>query len=125
MATTDLGRGSGSPKPDRRRAIATDAGWVVRRPPETHLPAKRMQMGHLIDQCDFVDVLEESAVLGIEVLIDLRHGGQFTDAVRDVVTEDGQEFAIFRDHGRLPLHAISDARRAHPRDPTYEGKLGQ
>lgn len=82
-------------------------------------------MGHQLERCDFIDVLEEAAVRGTEVVIDLRHGGQFTDAVRDVVTEDGQEFALFKQHGRLPVHAISDARRAHPREATYEGKLGQ
>ncbi len=82
-------------------------------------------MGHTVNQCDFVDVLEESAVGGTEVLIDLRHGGQFTDVVRDVVTEGGQDFAVFRAHGRMAMHTISDARRAHPREPTYEGKLGQ
>jgi hypothetical protein len=82
-------------------------------------------MGHQIGACDFIDVLEESAVGGTEVRIDLRHGGQFTDVVRDVVTEDGEDFAVFKQHGRMPVHAISDARRAHPREYTYEGKLGQ
>ncbi|HVR62135.1 MAG TPA: hypothetical protein VMU50_09560 [Polyangia bacterium] len=82
-------------------------------------------MGHQLQKCDFIDVLEESAVVGTEVVIDLRHGGQFTDVVRDVVTEEGQEFALFKMHGRLPVHSISDARRAHPREATYEGKLGQ
>ncbi|HET6281592.1 MAG TPA: hypothetical protein VFH73_11505 [Polyangia bacterium] len=82
-------------------------------------------MGHIVGACDFLDVLEESAVLRSAVLIELRNGAHFTDTVRDVVTEDGEDFALFHDHGRMPLHAISDARRAHPREATYEGKLGQ
>lgn len=82
-------------------------------------------MGHIVGPCDFLDVLEEAAVLGSAVVIDLRNGAQFTDTVRDVATEDGEDFAIFHDHGRLPLHAISDARRAQPRQDSYENKLGQ
>ena len=82
-------------------------------------------MGHIVESCDFLDVLEEAATLGTEVAIDLRDGGHFTDSVRDVVTEDGQDFALFKNHGRVALHAVSDARRAAPRVDSYEGKLGQ
>lgn len=82
-------------------------------------------MAHQLDTCDFLDVLEEAVTMGSEVEIDLRHGGQFTDRVRDVVTEGGQEIAVFKDHDRVPLHAIAGARRAQPRKQSYEGKLGQ
>jgi hypothetical protein len=82
-------------------------------------------MGHIVETCDFLDVLEEAAVLRTEVLIDLRDGGHFTDTVREVTTEDGQDFVLFADHGRLALHAVSNARRAQPRVDSYEGKLGQ
>lgn len=82
-------------------------------------------MGHQVGTCDFIDVLEESAVGGTEVVIDLRHGHRFTDVVRDVVTEDGQDVAVFRSYGRVPIGDIADARRAQPREATYEGKLGQ
>ena len=82
-------------------------------------------MGHIIEKCDFLDVLEEAAVLGTEVVVDLRDGEHFTDAVRAVVTEDGQDFALFKNHGRLSVGSLSDARRAAPRIASYEGKLGQ
>ena len=82
-------------------------------------------MGHIVETCDFVDVLEEAAVLGTEVAIDLRDGGHFTDTVRDVVTEGGQDFALFKKHGRLALHSVANARRAAPRVDSYQGKLGQ
>jgi len=82
-------------------------------------------MGHIVEKCDFLDVLEEAAVLGTEVVVDLRDGGHFTDHVREVITEDGQDFALFKTHGRLGVHTMSDARRAAPRIDSYEGKLGQ
>jgi Rho-binding antiterminator len=82
-------------------------------------------MGHIVEKCDFIDVLEEAAVLGTEVIIDLRDGEQFTDSVRQVITEDGQDFVLFKSHGRLAVHAVSDARRAAPRVDSYEGKRGQ
>jgi hypothetical protein len=85
----------------------------------------RDAMGHIVGSCDFLDVLEEAAVLGTQVLIDLRDGGQFTDAVREVITEDGQDLAAFKNHGRIAVHAMSNARRAAPRESSYEGKLGQ
>ena len=34
-------------------------------------------MGHIVETCDFVDVLEEAAVLGTEVAIDLRLTTEF------------------------------------------------
>ena len=82
-------------------------------------------MGHIVEKCDFLDVLEEAAVLGTEVLVDLRDGGHFKDGVREVITENGQDFALFKAHGRLPVHTLSAARRAAPRIDSYEGKLGQ
>ena len=82
-------------------------------------------MGHLVEACDFLDVLEESAVLKSPVIVELRHGERFTDHVRDVITEEGQDFAVFANHDRIPLHAIADVIRAHPPESTYAGKLGQ
>ena len=82
-------------------------------------------MAHLIEQCDFLDVLEESAVLKTPVSIELRGGGRFVDRVRDVVTEDGQDFALFVDHGRIALRSLSSATRAAPLLPSYDGKRGQ
>lgn len=82
-------------------------------------------MGHQVGPCDFLDVLEEGAVLKRAVLVDLKDGRHFTDTVRDVVTENGEDFVVFHDHGRMALHQLSNARRAQPIEPSYEGKLGQ
>jgi hypothetical protein len=62
-------------------------------------------MGHIIETCDFVDVLEEAAVLGTEVAIDLRDGGHFTDTVRDVVVRQ-----VFILAGRFPTVATFGGR---------------
>jgi transcriptional antiterminator Rof (Rho-off) len=71
-------------------------------------------MGHQIDRCDFLDVLEEAAVLHRPVLVELREGTVFEDRVRDVVTELGEDFAIFVDHARVPVSDIAHCRRASP-----------
>jgi hypothetical protein len=83
-----------------------------------------MNMGHQAGPCEFLDVLEEAAVLGSAVHIQLKGGQSFDDSVRDVVTQDGADFAIFHAHGSVPLDDISDARRAQPLEATYDGKLG-
>ena len=82
-------------------------------------------MGHQVDRCDFLDVFEEAAVQKSAVLIQLTDGRHLTDRVRDVVTEDGEDFAVLESYGRLPLQAVSNAQRAEVREATYEGKLGQ
>jgi transcriptional antiterminator Rof (Rho-off) len=82
-------------------------------------------MTHQMDSCDFLDVLEEAAVLKSAVSVVLKHGGHFEDHVRDVVTEEGQDFAIFASHGRVPVRDISLASRARTVDSSYAGKLGQ
>jgi Rho-binding antiterminator len=71
-------------------------------------------MGHQVDRCDFIDILEESAVTGLEVSVQLRGGQHFVDRVRDVVTENGEDWAVFREHARIALHDITDCARAQP-----------
>jgi Rho-binding antiterminator len=79
-------------------------------------------MGHLIERCDFLDVLEEAVTLRKPVSVELRDGTRFEDRVRDVVTEDGAEHAIFELHGTIPLSSISSTTRAEPRADSYAGK---
>ena len=72
-------------------------------------------MGHNIDRCDVIDILEESVVSKRPVAIKLEGGREFTDQVRDVVTEAGADYVDFRDHGRMPVADIRSAARAeHP-----------
>ena len=79
-------------------------------------------MGHLVGRGDFLDVFEESATLRKPVSVALRDGHRFEDRVRQVVTEDGEDFAVFELHGMLAVSSISDVTRAEPREETYAGK---
>jgi hypothetical protein len=82
-------------------------------------------MGHVVDRSDFLDMLEESATMRRPVEVQLRDGHRFEDIARQVVTQDGEDYAIFEQHDSLPVKSISDCRRASPIEPTYAGKRGQ
>jgi Rho-binding antiterminator len=57
-------------------------------------------------RCDFIDVLEESVVIHQPVTVALRDGVTFIDQVKDVVTESGEDYVQFQDHGRMALTRI-------------------
>jgi hypothetical protein len=77
-----------------------------------HRRAQTFGMGHEYkNRCDFIDVLEESVTTGRPVSVTLRGGQHFNDHVRDVVTERGEDFAIFRDHERIAVTDISSCVR--------------
>lgn len=87
-------------------------------------------MGHLMDRCDVIDVLEESVTLRRSVTVELKGGGHFVDQARDVVTPgkgegeqggDG-EWVQFRDHGQVAVADIAFCAPAEPREPTYASK---
>jgi len=80
-------------------------------------------MGHQIESCDFVDMLEESAKLHRQIAVTLKGNTRFSDAVKDVVTEDGADYAIFKDHGRVPLTDILDCAWKEPLPASYDSKL--
>jgi hypothetical protein len=63
-------------------------------------------------RCDILDVLEESVTTGRSVAIELSGGTQFVDLVREVITTGGEDFAEFKDHGRLAVTDIRSATRA-------------
>jgi hypothetical protein len=73
-------------------------------------------MGHKFDNCDWIDVLEESVVRKRPVNIQLQGGQSFTDQVKGLVTEGGADFVEFRDHGRMPVADIRSAGRAEQLD---------
>jgi Rho-binding antiterminator len=79
-------------------------------------------MGHLIDRCDFVDVLEESVTTGGAVAVELIGGTRFIDRVRDVYTMDGVDYAEFKDHATVAVPDILAITRAQPFVPSYAGK---
>ncbi len=80
-------------------------------------------MGHLLDRCDVVDLLEESARLKRAMLVELKDGSRFVDEVRDVVVDaDREEWAVFRVHGQQPVRHISFCGPAEAPEPSYRGK---
>ena len=80
-------------------------------------------MSHQVERCDFIDMLEESAKTHRQVAVTLRGETHFSDDVRDVVTEEGEDYALFRDHGRVAVTDILDCVWTAPREESYDRKL--
>jgi hypothetical protein len=80
-------------------------------------------MSHLVERCDFIDMLEESARMHRPVSVTLRGDKRYQDVVRDVVTENGEDFVEFQEHGRLSVHEILDCVWTAPRSDSYDAKL--
>ncbi|MFP2909355.1 hypothetical protein ACLESD_30795 [Pyxidicoccus sp. 3LFB2] len=70
-----------------------------------------------VGRCDFIDVLEEAVLWRRAVSVQLRAGDTFTDQVVDVVTEQGDDFAVFRSHARVPVGDILSVTREPPAAP--------
>jgi transcriptional antiterminator Rof (Rho-off) len=79
-------------------------------------------MGHLMDRCDVLDVLEESVTLRRPVTVELKGGGHFVDQARDVITADHQEWVEFRDHAQVAVADIAFCAPAEPHEPSYASK---
>jgi len=80
-------------------------------------------MSHQVERCDFIDMLEESAKMHRPLAVTLRGEAHFADSVRDVITEAGEDYALFRDHGRIPVSDIHDCVWTGPREEGYDRKL--
>lgn len=68
-----------------------------------------------VGRCSFIDVLEEAALLHRPVAVALRGGERFIDVVADVVTENHEDYAVFRSHPRVSVTEIVAATRCDPR----------
>jgi transcriptional antiterminator Rof (Rho-off) len=79
-------------------------------------------MGHLMNRCDVVDVLEESVTLRRPVSVQLKGGGHFVDTARDVITAEHREWVQFRDHAQIPVDDIAFCAPAEPPAASYSGK---
>ena len=69
-----------------------------------------------LGRCDFIDVLEEAVLRRRPVQVQLRTGETFTDQVVDVHTEQGDDFAVFRLHPRVPVGELAALGSADARD---------
>jgi transcriptional antiterminator Rof (Rho-off) len=79
-------------------------------------------MGHLMDRCDVIDVLEESVTLHRPVAVELKGGKQFVDQASDVVTDDHQEWVRFHQHEQIAVDDIKFCAPASPPEASYRGK---
>lgn len=68
-----------------------------------------------VGRCSFIDVLEEAVLVRRPVAVKLLDGSAFIDEVVDVVTESGDDFAVFRSHRRVSVGEIAAVTRADPR----------
>jgi Rho-binding antiterminator len=64
-----------------------------------------------IGRCSFIDVLEEAVLRARPVGVRLRDGSTFIDQVVDVVTEAGDDHAVFKHHPRVPVGRIDSVTR--------------
>ena len=67
-----------------------------------------------VGRCSFIDVLEEAALIHRPVAVAQRGGERFIDVVTDVVTENHEDYAVFRSHDRVAVTEIAAATRCHP-----------
>jgi len=67
-----------------------------------------------VGRCSFIDVLEGAVLVHRPVAVAMRNGVCFIDVVIDVVTENGEDYAVFHSHERVPVTDIAAATRADP-----------
>lgn len=79
-------------------------------------------MGHRFDRGDVIDMLEESVMRRIPVVVQLRDGHVFEDRVTDIGKWHDEDWVAFADHAFTPLRSISSCQRARPPEYTYAGK---
>ena len=79
-------------------------------------------MGHRLDRGDVIDMLEESAIRHIPVVVQLRNGRVFEDRVTDIGKWGEEDWVAFALHDFTPLRSISSCQRAWPPAYTYAGK---
>jgi Rho-binding antiterminator len=73
-----------------------------------------------VGRCSFIDVLEEAVLRKRPVAVRLEDGSTFIDEVVDVVTEHGDDYAVFRSHPRVSVGLIRAATRAEPLAPVLD-----
>ncbi|MDQ3366479.1 MAG: hypothetical protein M3680_13720 [Myxococcota bacterium] len=79
-------------------------------------------MGHRLDRGDVIDMLEESVIRKIPVVVELQDGRKFEDRVEEIGKWEGEDYVAFAAHEFTPLRQISSCQRAWPPELTYDGK---
>jgi len=68
-------------------------------------------MTHRIDRGDIIDMLEESILKHIPVVVILDNNHTFEDKVKQIFAEDGEDHVVFQDHETIALRKIAQTRR--------------
>lgn len=68
-------------------------------------------------------MLEEAITSKATLAVELRSDRHFVDWVRDLVTRDDEDWAIFDSHEPVAVTDIRSCSRAQPVEPSYAGKL--
>ena len=79
-------------------------------------------MGHRLDRGDVIDMLEESVMRRIPIVIELRDGRTFEDRATEIGQWNGEDHVAFALHEFVPLRRIASTRRAIPPTYSYAGK---
>jgi hypothetical protein len=79
-------------------------------------------MGHRLDRGDVIDMLEESAMRKIPVVVHLHDGRVFEDRVTQIGKYEDQDWVAFAQHDFTPLKSITSCQRAQPPEYSYGGK---
>ena len=80
-------------------------------------------MSHRLDRGDIIDMLEESAIRHIPVVVELTNNHKFEDRVKEIVKWNGEDHVVFAQHELTPLSAIRHTQRATPPTYSYAGKV--
>lgn len=68
-------------------------------------------------------MLEEAITSKAALAVELRSDRHFVDVVRDLVTRDDEDWAIFASHEAVAVTDIRSCSRAEPVEPSYAGKM--
>ena len=79
-------------------------------------------MAHRLDRGDVIDMIEESVMRKIPVVVEMRDGHMFEDRATAIGRFDGEDHVAFVDHEFVPLRRIASTRRAIPPTYSYAGK---
>lgn len=71
-----------------------------------------MRHNSAIGRCDVLDMLEEAAVAHMPVELELRDGSRIVDGIRDVITENGEDYVVLQAHPRVAVSAIARCERS-------------
>jgi hypothetical protein len=80
-------------------------------------------MSHRLDRGDIIDMLEESAIRHIPVVVELANSKKFEDRVKEIIKWQGEDHVVFEQHELTPLSAIRHTQRAVPPTHSYAGKV--